>query len=357
MESICKAGHVMRRLEKAKGRCRSHRKKGNAGTADIGSAGVMDQMCFFPLLARKDDFSLDKSREVSLTHALLLAKEMLGIERQDNDILPFPFNIVNGFARIETYVKERNPSAETLLVESEGKVSVGIRHRYNTGMTLYYIPVLPIFLLLKKNRKCGELLLAVASYLTRFAGVPYYRNGDSYMYWQYEMLRDWLEADVEAWEPESFQLNSEEICAADIIGDIMGRKLYSPGPLERLERQLRAFKPEDDFEWECKNVAEITLMLWKEYPNDCYWQNMRPPLDYEYLEDCISPDRYISFVYDFGGWLGEMLLESINNELNEYGSIAEPEAFNLLDGDPKELQQIDYEVRLLDLINRLCALL
>lgn len=73
------------------------------------------------------------------------------------------------------------------------------QERYNTGATLYYIPVIPLYQMLRnKNRKkTGLLLLSVCTYLYRIADIPYYRQEDSYLYWIYEMLTEWLEQDEE----------------------------------------------------------------------------------------------------------------------------------------------------------------
>ena len=73
------------------------------------------------------------------------------------------------------------------------------QERYNTGAMLYYIPVIPLYQMLRNKRrnKTGLLLLSVCTYLYRIADIPYYRQEGSYLYWIYEMLTEWLEQDEE----------------------------------------------------------------------------------------------------------------------------------------------------------------
>lgn len=356
MENLCKAGKTVLRMEQAQRRRRSKAAKDNIRTAAHGGTGVIERMQLFPLLRDREECTLDKNKEKLLRNALQLADEKLGIERQDSDILPFPVNIISGFARVEAFVKQLNPDSETMLVQDEDKIRIAIKHRYNTRNTLYYIPVFPLYLLLRQNKKCGELLVSVCSYLVRFACIPYHGDRSTYMYWQYEMLREWILYDEDAWDKDSFKLNEKELRSAEIIGDIMGRKFFSHAPLARLEFMIRAFIPTSAFEMECKRIADIAFRLWKQYPGVNIWDNMVPYQSSDPDEGCIHPEKYISFVHGFDGWLGEMMMEAVNNELNEYGSIAEPEAYNILDNTGEEPKKIDFEVKLFDLINRLCCL-
>ncbi|RWY53869.1 hypothetical protein [Mucilaginibacter gilvus] len=65
---------------------------------------------------------------------------------------------------------------------------------FEVGNQLFYIPVVPLFRFLRKkeNKQCGELLLAVMSYLYREAGVPYYRDEGWFMFNEYEMNKEFF---------------------------------------------------------------------------------------------------------------------------------------------------------------------
>src|SRR5690606_40118408 len=119
--------------------------------------------------------------------------------------------------------------------------------RYNTGTTLYYIPVVPLFQMLNdpKRKKSAQLLISVCSYLYHIADVPYYRQEDSYLYWMYEMHKDWVEQDDETEETEMY---NREFTKAELIGDSIEQKLFNRINLKVFQQRLNAFKSLDTFD-------------------------------------------------------------------------------------------------------------
>lgn len=57
------------------------------------------------------------------------------------------------------------------------------------------------------------------------------------------------------------------------------------------------------------------------------------------------------------GWLYETLLESVNQELNEYSKVDEPTIVKRFDGSELTRSDFDFECRLFTLLDELCDLL
>ena len=108
------------------------------------------------------------------------------------------------------------------LIQDKKKTYLLSEERYNTGATLYYIPIIPLYRLSKNPnyRQAVQLLQSVCSYLYHIADVPYYRKQESYLCWMYEMISDWLINDETEDTPEYLR----EIKQSEWIGDYVEQK-------------------------------------------------------------------------------------------------------------------------------------
>lgn len=273
----------------------------------------------------------------------------------------FPYNIVLAKWDIENKLKDIVTDWDSLhLVQNSKKTFLAAMEKYDTGTTLYYISVIPLFKMLKdpKRKKNAQLLLSVFSYLYHIADVPYYRQEESYLYWIYEMHKDWIENDEETDETESYK---RELKQAEQIGGIMEQKLYSRINLEVFEQRLSCFKSRDDFDRECYETAYNAFVLYKEYPTASVFRNApaygsSPYNDEEYIE-IFSMEKYISFVADTTGCLYRQIEESINAEFNEYGIMEQPTIYKPIDNDKISENSFDFETRFFGLIDDLTGLL
>ncbi|SPZ94545.1 Uncharacterised protein [Sphingobacterium multivorum] len=97
----------------------------------------------------------------------------------------FPYNVVLSMWDMETKVKRTNINWDSFkLVQDSKRTFFVSEERHNVDTTLYYIPIAPLFKMLKdpKRKKTAQLLISVCSYLYHIADVPYYRQEDSYLY-------------------------------------------------------------------------------------------------------------------------------------------------------------------------------
>jgi hypothetical protein len=231
--------------------------------------------------------------------------------------------------------------------------------KYTTGTTLYYIPIEPIYQMLKdpKYKKNAHLLLSVCSYLYHSADVPYYRQQGSYLYWLYEMHREWTEEEQDREENVRYV---REFDKAELIGDCLEKKIFNHINLAVFEERLKAFKSRDDFDKQCSEIAKKAFALYSDYPHESIFRNA--PMndrdeDEETENESIGMEKYISFISDTKGWLYESIEESVNNEFNEYGAMDEPTILKCFDGSELTENSLDFESRLFNLLDDMCALL
>ncbi len=317
---------------------------------------------FLPKLKTAQSVQACKKSERDFYQSLSKLAEHYSIEpmptQQDYG---YPYNMVLAMWDMDTKMKRslRNWDGFKLILDSK-KTFLTSEERYDTGTTLFYIPIVPLFEMLhdKQRKHTAHLLTSVCSYLYHIARIPYYRQEDSYLYWLYETHKDWIDNDDETEETESYK---NELRKAETIGDKIEQKLYNRINLTVFEQRLSRFKSRDTFDHECWNVACNAFALYTEYPTASIFRNAPMPEQDPYNDDCenevIGMEKYISFISDTKGWLYESLTESINNEFNEYGVMEEPTINKVFDGSKISVGNLDFENRLFELLDDLSYLL
>ncbi|HET7117844.1 MAG TPA: hypothetical protein VFI29_15220, partial [Hanamia sp.] len=287
-----------------------------------------------------------------------VARHYKGFNPTDTRTFGYPYNIALSVWEVENHLKRniRNWNSLRLVQDNKRKTFFISEEQYNTGTTLFYIPVIPLYKMLKdpNTKRAARLLLSVFAYLYHVADIPYYSQEDTYIYWQYEMIADWIEQDDEA----ELDSRKEELKVAQWCGEKMEQKIFNRKNLDVFAGRIKAFKPTNNFEQECKNMAKKTFALYTDYPATNVFQHANNADDEaEQEEEVISMSKYISFIADANGWLYETLAESVNNEFNEYGTIEEPTIVKAFDGTAITDCNLDFESRLFPLIDDLCYLL
>ncbi|MCO5241523.1 MAG: hypothetical protein M9904_15855 [Chitinophagaceae bacterium] len=283
------------------------------------------------------------------------------IEPMQSKDFGFPYNMVLAMWDMDTQLKCTNANWDSFrLIQDSKKTYFVSEEKFDTGATLYYIPIVPLFEMLhdKQRKHTAHLLISVCSYLYHIAHIPYYRQEDSYLYWLYETHKDWVEYDDETEETENYK---SELRKAETIGDRIEQKLHNRINLTVFEQRLSRFKSRDTFDRECWQMACNAFALYTEYPIGSIFRNAPIPEQDPYADDCenevIGMEKYISFIADTKGWLYESIKESINNEFNEYGAMEEPTINKQFDGSEITENSLDFEKRLFELLDDLSYLL
>lgn len=283
------------------------------------------------------------------------------IEAIQTSQFEYPYNLALAIWDMEEKLKQSVFNWQELrLVQDSKKTFFISEEKYNTGTTLYYIPIEPLYQMLHdpKWKRNAQLLISVCSYLYHIADIPYFRQQDSYLYWMYEMHKEWVEQDDETEENEVYKLEFEK---AEFIGDCIEQKIYNRMSLQVFQKRLESFKRSDAFDHECWQIACNAFVLYTEYPKASIFRNApmpeQDPDSYEDDNETIGMEKYISFISHTKGWLYENLAESINNEFNEYAAMQEPTICKRFDKKVVTKNTLDFENRLFTLLDDMCSLL
>ena len=341
--------------------------RGAEGQIKVSSCGDAPngflKVSFLPVLqqnkavqAGKESAKMQKDFYISLNSLA----EHYGIKPMPTRHLGFPYNTAVALWDLQEKLKKSVGNfSELRVLQDKEKTYLTCEEKYHTGTTLYYIPIQPIYQMLKapKRKKNAQLLLSVCAYLYHVAGIPYYREQGSYLYWLYEMHREWTEQEEDREENERY---IGEFDKAEFIGDCIQQKIFSVMNLTFFEKRLNAFKCRNAFDKECLDIAQSAFALFSEYPNESIFRNA--PInggdeDAETEEEGISMEKYISFISHTRGWLYESIEESINNEFNEYVAMDEPTIIKCFDGNELTEDSLDFESRLFALLDDMCPLL
>ena len=329
--------------------------------------------CTFLPKLKKNDFQKSISSEKSLIQiqrknaktekdfyqSLSQLAEHYGLNPISTKHLGYPYNIALALDDIQKQLKNKVRDWEEIrLIEEKGKTYFTSEERYNTGAILYYIPIVPLYQLSKnpKRKQAVQLLQSVYSYLYHIAKVPYYRKQDSYLFWMYEMVTEWITSDD---ENEETPIYLSEIKQAEHIGDFMEQKIYNHHNLTRFKDHLKNFKAKDRFDNDCFMLARKIFSLYQQYPNATIYQNLQSNTETEEYESdtIVSMEKYISFCAKGKGLLFQTLFEAVNSEFQECTTMEEPIVIKTFDGSNITNNNLDFENRLFPLIEELIYIL
>lgn len=353
---------TVRRLDaKAKG-CKRNTKGQTAIPAGSNAANGFLKCSFLPKLKEPQTVqSAGKSAktERDFYQSLSQLAAHYGLQAMQTKQYGYPYNIALALDDAGRQLKDKVEDWDEIkLLQDSRKTFLTSTERYNTGTTLYYIPVVPLFRLLKnpQRKKAAHLLLSVCAYLYRIADVPYYRQENSFLYWQYEMLKEWVLSDDYTDETNSYL---SELQQAEWIGNRMEQKICNPVNLEIFKQRLKNFNGKDGFDNDCWELASEAFCLYKKYPDATMFRNAKAngEAEEEDLDDVLTMDKYVSFSADGKGWLNENLEQCVNTELHEYGQMEEPIITKIFKGKEIASSTLNFENRLFALLEELVYML
>lgn len=178
-------GRVRKLATKTKGRKPSAKRQAEI-RADSNATNGLLKCTFLPKLKTAQSVQSCQKTERDFYKSLSRLAEHYGIEPMQTQDFEFPYNVVLSMWDMETKVKRTNINWDSFkLVQDSKRTFFVSEERHNVDTTLYYIPIAPLFKMLKdpKRKKTAQLLISVCSYLYHIADVPYYRQEDSYLYW------------------------------------------------------------------------------------------------------------------------------------------------------------------------------
>lgn len=345
------------KLDKANQRCGRDTQRQTKIGADSTLANGFLNTSFLPKL--KAEQSTEASTGISkkqndFYHSLDNLAHHYGIQPMHTQAFDYPYNLALALWDAQTKLKDKVVNWDAIaVIEDKNKICFLSEERYNTGTSLYYVPVIPLYRMLKdrKRRKTAQLLLSVCTYLYHHAQIPYYRQENSYLHWQYEMLKEWMEDD------DQDQDYTKGFYQAECIGDCMEQKIFNLSNLTYFKERLSTFKSSDEFDKDCYKLAKEAFEIFTKYPNESAFRNAGNYEENEQEQEVITMAKCISFWATGKGSLSQNLTDTINNEFNEYSETEQPTIQKKFTGSSALMDNLDFENRLFPLLDELCYLL
>lgn len=362
-KAIASSVKRVRNLDATDKGCQRNPKGQTAVRTDTHVADSFLRNSFLPKLAQMELVEPCKETvktERDFYQSLSLVAVHYQIQPMQTQIYGYPYNMALALWNLEEQLKSKVKDWEEIkLVQQNKKTFLTSEERYHTGATLYYIPVVPLYRLLKNKKKKpnAKLLLSVCSYLYYTVNIPYYRQEDNFLYYQYEMLKEWLNDEEDNEETPVYKCEFDQ---AEWIGDQMEKKIFNPANLTYFKERLNCFKCRDVLDLDCLKLAQEAFALLEQYPNENVFRNARPnevAEDVDDFENTVTMDYYVSFYAEGNGGLNQQLIQSVNNALQEYGQIEEPFILKRFDGSDISENNLDFENRLFALLEELIGLL
>jgi hypothetical protein len=277
--------------------------------------------------------------------------------------LPYPLNIHAAFVPLKQQLERAQPALSLAIVQTnEGITTLATAKEVDLQGCLYYIPLLPIFRLLrrKKARQVAPILLGIAACIRQKMAIPSYSDWGSYMANVHGILEQWVDdMDGEREEKEAAEYY-REFRRAEKVGYYMQRKLRQPVRITKMAAQFETFVPAGLWETRLQELAVYFLQLDRAFPNRCLFEEIPTGfLDEEARdEDRVSKEQYFSLVYDHYSWLGEEVNDYVETSLQECPVIDAPVTVQYFDApQPVERHDPTYEVTCLRLLNEFACLL
>ncbi|RKR05130.1 hypothetical protein C8C83_4462 [Flavobacterium sp. 90] len=354
---------AVRKIRKRNGqvtRCAGSADKQNkVGSLGTSANGFLRQK-FLPLFEGGTDFPDKKTTEKVFFESFAVLTELHILNSYEAVNKPYPYNILLAHHFAEKELCKSGQDIELSIVQDDNTgIKLAGKTIYNTGNTLYYIPVLPLYRLLqdKRQKKSAELLLSVFTYLYHIAGIPYYREEYSALGYHYECIEDWFFDEWEGDEKDELVAMQQELNKASHYGDIMFKKIYNPYHLNHFKDKIESFTLSDDFGQECLKITKKAFAIFEQYPNESIFRNTSNE-NFDEDNGIITAQQYISFIANNEGILYDNIERAVNDEFNECSEMEQPFLFQVYDNENNQYREgLDFEYKIFPLINDLCTLL
>ena len=346
-------------------RCKgSQDKQTPASAAGVIADGFLNHR-FLPVYDTSDEVPQKEKVEPVYLKAVRNLTAYYKIDIMDVRDYPYPYNILLSNWDISRQIKTEGRYREIRIEETEDrKINLSVTESLNTGSTLFYIPLVPLFksLHLDGNR-CATLLLPVCVYLYKKAGVCHYKEDESYICYLYEIMDNWIEDDRDSMDEADYKEQRGILDEVLFIGDEMKSFLSDEKELEQLQSKIQQFEPVSQFERDCLKLAKEALALWMEFPNANLYQNIGSYDNDEEEDDYYSDGKikvtdYISFIGETSSCVYDTIMTMLNDDFNERSGVQDFESTLIFNKPQRKYKDVlAYEERVIGIITDLCDLI
>lgn len=314
------------------------------------------KQCFLPLISSIPPELKDQQRvEQGFFNSLQHLCRAYGIESADFSDFPYSLNLRQHLLYLCQKLRALHPELNLQVVKGIIDVAtISTVRSFDTGRTLYYIPVEPLHkLMLNPERKqTADLLTSVFCYLHQVVQVDHFAERGSYLAFVYSVLTDWAEEED---DDEHTNLR-EHFAEIESAGDYNLGLISDQMHLQAFEERLKKFQPVTPAEQELLKIANAFYALYLDFPTRSIYERILDLHDVDEEEYGVVRLRaYLSFYWSQNGIEYDQMIDFVDTDLQECARIDEPSIVHYFDR-PVDLadENFDFEKRLFDLLNELC---
>ncbi len=346
-------------------RCKGSQDKQTPAGAERFVADGFLKLRFLPVYETSGELPQKEKVEPVYLKAVRNLTAYYKIDAIDVRDYPYPYNILLSNWDISRQIKTKGRYREIRIEETDDrKINLSVTESVNTGNTLFYIPLVPLFKALQSGENpCALLLLSVCVYLFRKAGVCHYEEDESYICYLYEIMDNWIEDDRESMDKEDYKEQRAILDEVFSIGDQMKVLLLDEKQLEQLQSRIQKLEPANQFDKDCVKLAKETLALWMEFPTANLYQNLASydndeEEDDYYNDGKIKVTDYISFIGETSSCVYDTMMTMLNDDFNERSGVQDFENSIVFNKPQRKYKDVlAYEERVINIITDLCDLI
>ena len=310
---------------------------------------------FHPLwgIATGDEKITEREFFSSLFHLC----QLYGWQQPGVSALSFPENI--NWALQELQEKFKTTDLDCIILsDKKHKAVLTTVKTFQVGMTLYYIPVRPLWCMLnqKTNELFARLLTQIFSYLHSVTGIPFF-NRSGYLCNTYDYMQNMIDDSEE--EDEVFrELQQEEMATLREAAEKLFQRIRKNFSLQEAAELLQQYRHIPECQKEVADFCEDFLAFTTDFPARSLHQNAGSTLLFDSNAEYICYDQYLSFYWSGEDGFIDLLMDIVNADLQEIPEMQQPISLQYFDTEQlQEQHSFDYETRLFSLLDRLIALL
>lgn len=270
----------------------------------------------------------------------------------------YPLNISKCIAYLKQEIECSARDLQIMVLEDEThRATLSTIKTHDTKTTLYYLPLEPLYRLLKskQNRPSADLLLSVTAYFYQHGKIPYFNDGYCYLCDTYGMIEEWILENEEEEDKAYRRHQLSYIRKMDRQSTSLLISLRRKKPLIEFKKRLHAYTPSNKVEEDLLSLAQKVFDLLCSYPTRSVMDNIIDDFDEQDDQgERIRADQYLSFIWSRNDCLYDTLMETVNSALQEYSYIDEPMDIQFFDfPQEKPTHDLLFEETFFDLLNDL----
>lgn len=359
---ILSATRPVRKRPRPLARCKGGQDKQTpACTAGVIADGFLKHR-FLPVYEISADLPEQQKVEAVYLKSVKHLTAYYKIETIDMHEYPYPYNVLLSHWDISRKMKTKGRYREIRITETDDlTIQLSVTESVNTGNTLFYIPLVPLFKSLQReNNSCALFLMGVCVYLYRKAGVCHYKDDESYLCYIYDIMNNWIEDDRDSMDDIDYEKQRAILDEVFAVGDEVEKLLFDESYLIKLQSRLQEFRPDSQFEKACVTLAKETLAVWMEFPTSNLYQNITTDDEDDdyYNNGKIKVTDYISFIGETASCVYDSMMNMLNDDFNERSGIQDFE-YTIVFNKPQSKYDdvLAYEQRVIAIIEELCDLI